>query len=119
MNDLPGVRNFRDIGGSPQFSGSCIRRGLVFRSAEPSALTTESKAKLQAFGIRKIFDLRRTEEVANYAGESVYETWLASGKGPERSIVPVFQDDDFAPEALARRLLGYSDETTKVGPYCQ
>ncbi len=79
-------------------------------------MTTEGKAKLQAFGIRKIFDLRRTEEIKDYAAEdSVYETWLSSASGPDRSIVPVFQDDDYAPEALAQRILGYSDERTQVG----
>ncbi len=119
-HNVPGVGNFRDISGYSEFPASCIRHGLVFRSAEPSALTTEGKAKLQAFGIRKIFDLRRTEEITNYAAkDSVYETWLSSSCGPDRSIIPVFQDDDFAPEALARRLLGYADETTKVGFYYQ
>lgn len=115
-NKVPGVCNFRDIGEYPEFPASCIRRGLVFRSAAPSALTTEGKAKLQAFGIRKIFDLRRTEEITKYAAkDSVYETWLSLASGPDRSIMPVFHDKDFAPEALARRLKGYADETTRVG----
>lgn len=113
---INGVANFRDVGLCSKTTARNIRWGLVFRSADPSALTTEGKAKLQALGICKIFDLRRLEEIKDGTTEgSVYESWLSSENGPERAMVPIFNDADFAPDALAARLLGYSDASTKVG----
>ena len=107
--------NFRDIGGYPTLTGSKIRRNLIFRSGDLSGLTPEGKNKLQELGIGRIFDLRRIEEIKdNRRDDSVYERWLSSSRGPVRSKVPILQDEDFTPEALAKRLIGYSDENTKV-----
>lgn len=39
--DIPGIANFRDIGGQPTSSGQDVRQGLVFRSADPSKATEE------------------------------------------------------------------------------
>ena len=112
---VSGVSNFRDIGGYTTCSGHHIRRGLIFRSADPGGLTTEGKAKLQALRICKVFDLRREEEVKDHiVNNSVYERWLSSPNGPERLITPIFRDDDFTPEALAQRFRGYSDRSTEV-----
>ena len=112
---VSGVSNFRDIGGYTTCSGHHIRRGLIFRSADLSGLTTEGKAKLEALGLCSIFDLRREEEIKSHiVNDFVYEQWLSSPKGPQRLITPIFRDDDFTPEALAQRLRGYSDDSTKV-----
>jgi len=46
--------------------------------------------------------------------DSVYERWLSSSNGPRRVITPILGKEDFAPEVLAQRLIGYSDESTKV-----
>ena len=40
--DISGISNFRDIG-----DGEHVRRGLVFRSADPSKATKEGLEKLQ------------------------------------------------------------------------
>ena len=39
--DIPGIANFRDIGGLPTTNGEQTRRGLVFRSADPCKATAE------------------------------------------------------------------------------
>ena len=112
---MASVCNFRDIGGYPTSSGHHTRCDLIFRSGDPSGLTAEGKAKLQTIGISKIFDLRRVEEIKEHMVEgSVYEGWLSSSDGPDRYIVPILRDNDFTPEALAQRLVGYSDESMEV-----
>lgn len=91
-----------------------MRRGLVFRSADLSHITATGTAQLQALKIRKIFDLRSIAEVDRPNKEhSQYEAWLTSAKGPERICIPVFYDEDFAPEALAIRFKDYSAEGTE------
>ncbi len=91
-----------------------MRHGLIFRSGDLSRITAKGTAQLQALGIRKIFDLRSATEVNGSKNEDGhYEAWLASHKGPERIFAPVFQDCDFAPEALAMRFRDYSMEGTQ------
>ena len=115
LGRMVSVCNFRDIGGYPTSSGSHTRCDLIFRSGDPSGMTTEGKAKIQKLGISKIFDLRRVEEIkGQMIGDSLYERWLSSSNGPDRYIIPILRDDDFTPEALAQRLVGYSDESTEV-----
>lgn len=115
---IDGVCNFRDIGGYATFSVHHVRRNLIFRSGDPSGLTADGKDKLQALGIRKVFDLRRVEEIKDHTvKDSVYERWLSATNGPRRFIIPIFQDDDLSPEALAERLVGYSGESTDVSAY--
>lgn len=112
--NISGAANFRDIGCCSDASGTSMRRGLIFRSADLSHVTAEGTARLQALRIRKIFDLRSVKEVNRSKDEdSQYEVWLASPKGAERICVPVFQDEDFAPEALAVRFKDYSAEGTE------
>ena len=112
---MSGVCNFRDIGGYPTSPSSWIRCNFIFRSGDLSGLTADGKTKLQALGINKIFDLRRVEEIKGRVVEdSMYERWLCSPNGPDRYIIPILRDNDFTPEALAQRLVGYSDESTEV-----
>ncbi|KAK4692166.1 hypothetical protein P7C71_g4985, partial [Lecanoromycetidae sp. Uapishka_2] len=111
--DIPGVANFRDIGCCSNVDATYVRRGLVFRSADLSHITAEGTNELQALRIRKIFDLRSMKEITPARNEnSQYEAWLASPKGAERICVPIFQDEDFAPEALAVRFKDYSAKGT-------
>jgi len=112
--DISGVANFRDIGCCSNANSFSMRRGLVFRSADLSGMTAEGRGKLQTLGIRMVFDLRSVMEVDKSKNkDSQYEAWLASPKGPERIFVPIFQDDDFAPEALAVRFKDYSAQGTE------
>lgn len=55
---LEGANNFRDFGGCPTVGGRRVREGMLFRSNKLSALTAEDCARLDAFGIAAIFDLR-------------------------------------------------------------
>lgn len=114
---IPGVGNFRDIGGFSTCLGSRVRRHLVFRSGCPGGLSEEGKRSLQKLGIKEIYDLRRVKEVKSHMAEnSVYEAWLSSVNGPYRSIIPIFRDEDGSPGNLARmlRLNQYASSSTEV-----
>ncbi|KAK0612359.1 protein-tyrosine phosphatase-like protein, partial [Bombardia bombarda] len=118
---VPGLANLRDVGGyqvSDQ-PGKAIRRGLLFRAAEPSKVSAEGVTVLQGLGITHVYDLRSVIEVARTT-ESAGQSPSASGNrsasqpdeawpGAKRFFVPVFLDRDYSPEALAIRFRNYSD----------
>lgn len=45
--DIPGIANFRDIGGLPTSHGTTTRKGLVYRSADPCKATLEGMTKMR------------------------------------------------------------------------
>lgn len=112
--NIEAVKNLRDIGGYSVPCGS-VRRKLVYRSGFLDALTEQGRKQIGQLGIKKIFDLRSFLEVGRSRREySQYECWLARADGPERIMVPVFRDEDFAPEAMAVRFKDYASEGTEV-----
>ena len=114
---VPGVANFRDIGGFSAQFGYHVRRGLIYRSGCLEGLTEDGKTILESLGIKDVFDLRRVEEISEHAVQnSVYETWLYSPDGPTRHIFPIFRDDNGSPSDLARmlRLKEYASNSTEV-----
>ena len=118
--DVEAVNNLRDIGGYPVSYGVSVRRKLVYRSGYLDDLTEEGRLQIQKLGIKKIFDLRSFLEVRKSKRENCqYASWLASSDGPKRIVVPVFCDEDFAPEALAVRFKDYADIGTEVRSYPQ
>ncbi|KAL7621217.1 hypothetical protein AAE478_008534 [Parahypoxylon ruwenzoriense] len=129
FHHIPGLPNFRDIGGYPvsgSSSGSTpglpdgengeptkvVRRGLVYRSSEPSKITTDGVSKLQALGIEKVYDLRSTVEIERGMREG-YGWHVKEWEGASRVFVPVFLDQDYSPEALALRYKNYSSESSQ------
>ncbi|KAL1311587.1 hypothetical protein AAFC00_001703 [Neodothiora populina] len=86
--DIPGISNFRDIGGyasnlpfsppSPSASSTSprahtqnqsIRRALVYRCADPSRVQPDGLARLRDLGVRKVFDLRSITEIKRLGPE--------------------------------------------------
>ena len=83
--DVPGVKNFRDLGGLIGENGKRVRRGLVFRSAKLDKITPEGEAVLDRLGIRTIVDFRSPGEQRR--NPTRYE------RGNVRQIrLPVFKD---------------------------
>lgn len=60
--DVPGVKNFRDLGGLIGENGKRVRRGLIFRSAKFDKILPEGEAVLDALGIRTLVDFRSPGE---------------------------------------------------------
>ncbi|KAI3391795.1 hypothetical protein diail_6785 [Diaporthe ilicicola] len=122
--DIPGLPNFRDCGGYPVIDTTekngngngdtntkqkIVRRGILFRSSEPSMLTEDGAAVLRdTLRITHVFDLRSQLEIdrdAAAGGRQVRE-W----EGARRVFVPVFSQEDYSPEAIARRYAHFSSE---------
>lgn len=59
---LEGAQNFRDIGGYRTQDGRRVKWGLLFRSADLSALTDADIAALNRLNVHVLYDLRSTSE---------------------------------------------------------
>ncbi|KAI0384562.1 tyrosine phosphatase family-domain-containing protein [Hypomontagnella monticulosa] len=114
---VPGLPNFRDVGGYPVSASDLesgakpkvVRRGLVFRSSEPSKVTDDGVSKLQGLGIERVFDLRSAVEI-EHGQRDGYGWKVKEWDGASREFVPVFLDQDYSPESLALRYRNYSSE---------
>lgn len=61
---IPGIQNFRDLGGYPSYPGrKSTRWGMLYRSGEMEKLECGSIKELKNLGIRTIIDLRTPEEI--------------------------------------------------------
>lgn len=110
---VPGVPNFRDLGGHPTSqNGKIVRKGLIYRCGEPSAITEDGIKKMQELGVKKAYDLRSTPEIekAKRAGYGTETEW----EGCERCFVPVFKETEYDPETVALRFRHYASEGTEV-----
>ena len=61
--NIPGIQNFRDLGGYPSYTTRKeVRGGMLYRSAEIDSLAYCSRRELKNIGIKKIIDLRAGSE---------------------------------------------------------
>lgn len=60
--DLPGVLNFRDVGGYPVAGGGSVRWRTLFRSDALHRLDAAGAATLDGLGLRTVLDLRTQAE---------------------------------------------------------
>lgn len=61
--NIPGVQNFRDLGGYPSFeTDKAVRWGMIYRSAQIEDITPYAIQELKNMGIRTVIDLRSDEE---------------------------------------------------------
>lgn len=63
---LSGSKNFRDVGGYATVDGTYVKRGVLFRSDDLSALSSADLAAFADLGIRTVFDLRHDYERLKY-----------------------------------------------------
>lgn len=61
---IPGIQNFRDIGGYLAAKGKQVRWGMLYRSAQIESLSYSTFKELRNIGIKTIIDLRAFEEIA-------------------------------------------------------
>ena len=61
--NIPGIQNFRDLGGYPSYTTRKeVRWGMLYRSAEIDSLAYCSRRELKNIGIKTIIDLRAGSE---------------------------------------------------------
>lgn len=106
--EISGLPNFRDVGGYPIASqpGKVVRRGVVFRSAEPSRTTDEGVDKLKQLGITHVYDLRSLQEFERGNKHGLNRP-IKEWEGARRVFAPVFRHEDYSPEAVALRFRNY------------
>lgn len=111
---IEGVRNCRDIGGYSIASKptSSVRRGLIYRSANPGRITTTGESQLvNDLHIKTIYDLRSEPEIARHALQA--PTYNIAGT--TRIYNPVYRDEDYSPETHAKRYQDDAAETSTDG----
>jgi protein-tyrosine phosphatase len=63
FNPNLGIANLRDFGGYSTASGAVVRRGLLYRSGQLTALSPADTEKILQLGLKTNLDLRTSEEV--------------------------------------------------------
>lgn len=91
---LDGANNTRDIGGYPASDGGTVRRGLVYRSGELSALTPLGCEVFAQLGIRRVIDFRNRLAPSPLFGGDVACVFEASSM----SLLPVLNDPSDIPD---------------------
>jgi protein tyrosine/serine phosphatase len=113
---VPNINNLRDAALFPLTTPSgSIRSKILFRSADVSKLTSSGWNSLRSLGITHVFDLRSAPEVGFRDDDSSKPEWVSamSSAGIERTWCPVFAEQDYSPEGLAKRYVKYMDEDVK------
>lgn len=109
---VPGLSNFRDIGGWPistplHTSPRHVRKGLLFRGSDTNRIMPEGEAKLRQLGIKTDFDLRSKQQIEKTGG-------YKDIAGIERRWTPVFAEEQYTEEAARKRYELYAGEGTNV-----
>jgi hypothetical protein len=112
FHSVPGLSNFRDIGGWPIYPASYasprrVCKGLLFRGSDTNRITPEGEEKLRRLGIKTDFDLRSRQQIEKTGG-------FKEIAGIERRWTPVFADEQYTEDAARRRYELYAGEKTDV-----
>jgi len=114
FHHIPGLSNFRDIGGWPIASSSSsskhVRTGLLYRGSDTSRITPAGEVKLRELGIKKDFDLRSKQQIQSAGG-------FKEIGSVERVWTPVFGEEGYTEEAARGRYELYAGEGTDVSCY--
>ncbi|KAF1950607.1 putative tyrosine-protein phosphatase [Byssothecium circinans] len=108
---IPGLSNFRDVGGWPitpsrtSPSPQHVRRNLIFRGGDTTRITPEGEAKLRQLGVKKDYDLRSKQQIEKTGGVKEME-------GIERVWTPVFGEEEYTEEKARERYELYAGEGT-------
>jgi protein tyrosine/serine phosphatase len=113
---VPNINNLRDAALFPLTTpNGSIRPKVLFRSADVSKLSLSGWQSLHSLGIRHVFDLRSAPEVGFRDEDDSKPEWVQNmtEAGIERTWVPVFAEQDYSPEGVAKRYIKYMDEDVK------
>ncbi|KAG8219010.1 protein-tyrosine phosphatase-like protein [Butyriboletus roseoflavus] len=106
---ISGVCNVRDLGSYPTTTPNLITKpGYAFRGAEVSNITEQGIQQMRALGITTVFDLRSDPEMQKYC------TPIPTIEGVQILRTPVFTNQDYSPESVARKFELYASGTTEA-----
>ena len=120
--DLDGPSNLRDLGGLPVTGGGSTRFGVVYRADRLSALSDADLRRLEALGIRHVFDLRSETEATDFpdrlpAGASYVRLSMTSDETFQaRTIYERIVDGDIKSYGEAEMVTGYVRMLQNFGP---
>ena len=112
---IPGLPNFRDIGGWDIISSRnppCslqVRQGVLYRGSDTSRITPDGITMLQSLGIKTDFDLRSRQQIEKTGGFRDMGAW-----GISRKWSPVFAEEAYTEAAARKRYELYAGEGTDV-----
>ncbi|KAH6674787.1 putative tyrosine-protein phosphatase [Halenospora varia] len=102
---IPGLSNFRDIGGYPISPSLSVRKGILYRGPDLAPITSAGEQKLRDLGIEVIFDLRSVPQIERAGGVKEVE-------GIKRVWCPVFEEGEYTAEKAGLRYSQYASEGT-------
>lgn len=110
--DIPGLANFRDIGGWPISDQNgkvvaSVRKGIFYRGPDTASIEPAGEAKLRELGITTDFDLRSKGQIVKAGGFKEVE-------GITRISCPAFPDGQYSPDKAAARYVQYASDGTDV-----
>lgn len=89
--DMSSVMNFRDLGGKRTGDGSCVRTGVLFRSANFASTTAaDATALVRRTGLHVYYDLRSPGEIEHFGGPTEL---MAAGVRWQRMPIDMPPDD--------------------------
>lgn len=111
---VPGISNFRDIGGWPIYDENSppkpigyVRRGILYRGSDTNRVTLEGEEELRGLRIKTDFDLRSKQQIEKLGGYKEIP-------GIERKWEPVFREEEYTEEAAKKRYELYAGDGTEV-----
>jgi len=108
---VPGLYNFRDIGGWPVSNLNTgiakTRSRILYRGSDVYTIIDAGTQKLKDIGVEVIFDLRSVAQIKRAGGVRELE-------GIKRIWVPVFTEEQYSPEKAGARYAQYSSDGTEV-----
>jgi protein tyrosine/serine phosphatase len=114
FHTIPNINNLRDAALFPLTTPTGpLKPSILFRSADVSKLDEQGWSTLSSLNISHVFDLRSAPEVGFTADSPSPPAWVSAmaSAGIERTWVPVFTEQDYSPEGIARRYVKYMDES--------
>ena len=120
--DLDGPSNFRDLGGLPVAGGGSTRFGLAYRADRLCTLSDADLRRLEAAGIRHVFDLRSAAEADEFpdrlpAGASYTRLGMTSDDTFQaRTIFERIVEGDIKSYGEAEMVDGYVRILQNFGP---
>ena len=108
---IPGLSNFRDVGGWPIVAPlgplRHVRKGILYCGSDTNRITPEGAEALRKLGIKVDFDLRSKQQIDKTGGYKEIE-------GITRMWAPVFAEEEYTEEAARARYELYAGEGTDV-----